>query len=321
VRVSNDPKNKPRTVALALGSGGARGYAHIGVIEEIEARGWEVVGVAGSSMGAVIGGLYVAGGMESYRDWAVGLGRRDVLRLVEPGMGGAGLLRADKVMSKVSKHLGDLNIENARIPYTAVAVDLVSEREIWFDSGPMIDAMRGSIAIPSVFTPYVTNGMVLADGGLLNPVPVAPLANVHADSIIAVNLSGVPATRPDAFPEAGAGLRMPKLRFPFLPHVIEPAIRSLLSNFETSDDDDKPRVKPPNMDLTTFEIVDRSLHLMQDAVMRYRLAGYPPDLQIDIPLDACGTLDFHRAKELIALGRERACTAFDAWDAVPSLST
>jgi len=313
--VSKDQKDKPRRVALALGSGGARGYAHIGVIEEIEARGWEIVGVAGSSMGAVIGGLYVAGGMESYRDWVVGLGRRDVLRLVEPGMGRAGLLRADKVMSKVSKHLGDLNIEEARIPYTAIAVDLVSEREIWFTSGSMIDAMRGSVAIPSVFTPLVKNGMVLADGGLLNPVPVAPLANVHADAIIAVNLSGAPAKRPTSVADAVAGSRLSKIKMPALPQVIEPAIRSLLSTFDTSDDEAKSSGRQPNIDVSTFEVVDRSLHLMQDAVMRYRLAGYPPDVQVDIPLDACGTLDFHRAKELITLGRERARATFDAWDA------
>ncbi len=312
--------DKPRRVALALGSGGARGYAHIGVIEEIESRGWEVVGVAGSSMGAVIGGLYVAGGMQSYRDWVVGLGRRDVMRLVEPGMGGAGLLRASKVMSQVSKHLGDLNIEDARMPYTAVAVDLVSEREIWFTTGPMIDAMRGSIAIPSVFTPFVNNGMVLADGGLLNPVPVAPLANVHADAIIAVSLSGATALRPVSGPDSGGGRRIPKIKMPSLPHVIEPAFRSLVQSLDRSNGDTKPSEKRPDMDLSTIEIVDRSLHLMQDAVMRYRLAGYPPDVQVDIPLDSCGTLDFHRAKELIALGRERARATFDAWDGAPTSS-
>ncbi len=318
--VGNKQKDKPRTVALSLGAGGARGYAHIGVIEEIEARGWEIVGVAGSSMGAVIGGLYVAGGMQSYREWVVGLSRIDVMRLVEPGMGGAALLRADKVMSRVNKHLGDLNIEDARLPYTAVAVDLVSERELWFTSGPMIDAMRGSIAIPSVFTPLVKDGMVLADGGLLNPVPVAPLATVRADAIIAVNLSGAPATRPVNGADSGGGHRASKIRFASLPHVIEPAIRSLLPSLDRFDDDTKSRVKPPHVNLSTFDIVDRSLHLMQDAVMRYRLAGYPPDVQVDIPVDACGTLDFHRAKELIALGRERARATFDAWDKDPASS-
>src|SRR5665647_331218 len=105
---------KPKTIALALGSGGARGYAHIGVIEEIQARGWEIIGVSGASMGAIIGGLFVAGGMETYRDWAVGLGKRDVLRLMDPGLGGAGVMRASKVMSKVKEHLGDLAIEEAR---------------------------------------------------------------------------------------------------------------------------------------------------------------------------------------------------------------
>ena len=300
-------------MALALGAGGARGYAHIGVIEQIEARGWEIVGIAGSSMGSIIGGLYVAGGMESYRDWVVGLGRRDVLRLMDPGVGGAGPLRASKVMSKVSEHLGDLNIEDARIPYTAVAVDLVSEREVWFTSGRMIDAMRASMAVPSVFTPLVKNGMVLADGGLLNPVPVAPLANVLADAIIAVNLSG-PATpwgRETA--DAGGGRHMPKLRLPSLPNVIEPAIRSLVPQLGGRSAPSPESDQKPAATIGTLEVVDRSLHLMQTAVMRYRLAVYPPDVLIDIPVDSCGTLDFHRAGELIDLGRERADKAFEAW--------
>ncbi|WP_291383416.1 patatin-like phospholipase family protein [Demequina sp.] len=312
--MSKDRGDKPRRVALALGSGGARGYAHIGVIEEIEARGWEIVGIAGSSMGAVIGGLYVAGGMESYRDWVVGLGRRDVIRLMDVSVGGAGLLRASKVMSKVNDHLGDLNIEDARIPYTAIAVDLVSEREIWFTSGPMIDAIRGSIAIPSVFTPLVKNGMVLADGGLLNPVPVTPLANVHSDAIIAVNLSGTAGNRPGPPPEPGSGGRLPRFKLSSLPDVLEPTVRALLQSRDKPEGAAKSAPEARTIDLSALDVVDRSLHLMQDAVMRYRLAAYPPDVQIDIPVDACGTLDFHRAKELIALGRKRAIAVFDAWD-------
>ncbi len=302
-------------MALALGAGGARGYAHIGVIEQIEARGWEVIGIAGSSMGSIIGGLYIAGGMESYRDWVVGLGRRDVLRLMDPGRGGAGLLKASKVMSKVSEHLGDLNIEDARIPYTAVAVDLVSEREVWFTSGRMIDAMRASMAVPSVFTPLVKQGMVLADGGLLNPVPVTPLANVHADAIIAVNLSGPATSWGTETADAGGGFRMPKLRLPSLPNVIEPAIRSFVPQFGGPEEPLPEAVEKPASTIGTLEVVDRSFHLMQTAVMRYRLAAYPPDVMIDIPVDSCGTLDFHRASELIDLGRERADAAFDAWPA------
>lgn len=304
--------NKPRRIALALGSGGARGYAHIGVIEEIEARGWDIVGVSGTSMGAVIGGLYVGGAMESYRDWAVNLGRRDVMRLMDPGLRGAGVLRASKVMSKVKEHLGDLAIEDGRMPYTAVAVDLVTQREVWFTSGPMIDAMRASIAIPTVFTPVARNGMVLADGGLLNPVPVAPLANVHADAIIAVNLSGPSLTGAYVREEVFTGIKLPKVKFPNLPHMIEPALRALVPAFGRGEGNapDKHHV----LRMNTLDVVDRSLNLMQEAIRRYRLAGYPPDVLVNVPLDSCGTLDFHRAKDMIEVGRERAARAFDAWE-------
>ncbi len=310
--MSTSDANKPRRIALALGSGGARGYAHIGVIEEIEARGWEIVGVAGTSMGAVIGGLYVGGGMESYRDWVVNLGRRDVMRLMDPGLRGAGVLRASKVMSKVKDHLGDVAIEDARMPYTAVAVDLVTQREVWFTSGPMIQAMRASIAIPTVFTPVARNGMVLADGGLLNPVPVAPLANVHADAIIAVNLAGPSVTTAHAREEVFTGIKFPKVKFPNLPHMIEPTLRALVPAFGRGDDGlpDNQHV----LRMNTLDVVDRSLNLMQEAIRRYRLAGYPPDVLVNVPLDSCGTLDFHRAKDMIEVGRERAVRAFDAWE-------
>ena len=312
MRIEAANANPPRTIALALGSGGARCYAHIGVIEEIQARGWDIIGVAGTSMGAVIGGLYVAGGMESYRDWAVSLGRRDVMRLMDPGLRGAGVLRASKVMSKVAEHLGDLAIEEARIPYTAIAVDLVTQREVWFTSGPMIQAMRASIAIPTVFTPLARDGMVLADGGLLNPVPVAPLAPVHADAIIAVNLSGPSAASANAREELFTGMKFPKVKFPTMPHMIEPALRALIPAFGRSEDDvtDSHHV----LRMNTLDVMDRSLNVMQDTIRRYRLAGYPPDVLVDIPLDSCGTLDFHRAKEMITIGRERAIRAFDAWE-------
>jgi len=305
--------HKPKTIGLALGSGGARGYAHIGVIEEIEARGWEIIGVAGTSMGAVIGGLYVGGGMESYRDWVVTLGKRDVMRLMDPGLGGAGVLRASKVMSKVKEHLGDLRIEDARLPYTAVAVDLVSQREVWFNSGPMVDAMRASVAIPTVFTPLAKDGMVLADGGLLNPVPVVPLASVHADAIIAVNLSGPSLTEAHPREDIYTGIKRSRVKFPGFPHMIEPALRALVPAFGRGDDG-VPGM-PQGLGMNALDVVDRSLNLMQDAIRRYRLAGFPPDVLIDIPLDACGTLDFHRAKEMVELGRERAVKAFDAWEA------
>lgn len=298
-------------MALALGSGGARGYAHIGVIDEIKARGWEIVGIAGSSMGAVVGGLYAAGGLDGYRDWVTSLGRRDVLRLMDPTVRGAGILRASKVMSVVRTYVGDVDIQDLPVPYTAIAVDLVSQREVWFTSGPLMEAMRASFAIPSVFTPLETRGMVLADGGLLNPVPVVPLADLHADAIVAVNLAGASLGEPSLPEEPPSGLRLRRLKLPSLPGVVEPAVRALMPGQRKGE----PRAEQATVvNLNTIEVVDRSLHLMQAAIRRYRLAGFPPDVMIDVPYDACGTMDFHRAQELIDLGRQRAAASLDAWN-------
>jgi NTE family protein len=176
----------------------------------------------------------------------------------------------------------------------------------------MIDAMRASIAIPTVFTPRVKDGMVLADGGLLNPVPVAPLAPVHADAIIAVNLSGRSATTAHAREEIFTGIKLPKIRFPNIPQMIEPALRALVPAFGRGNDAETDEHQ--DLRMNTLDVVDRSLNLMQEAIRRYRLAGYPPDVLVNVPLDSCGTLDFHRAKDMIEVGRERAIHAFDAWE-------
>lgn len=313
-----------KTVALALGSGGARGYAHIGVIDEVRERGWEIVGVAGTSMGAVIGGLYAANRLDEYRDWVTTLSRRDVLRLMDPTLGGAGMMRAEKVMGQVRLQTGDINIEDLAIPFTAVATDLISQREVWFTQGDLVDAMRASIAIPTVFTPVHRDGMVLADGGLLNPVPVAPLSNIRADATIAVNLGGPAMYQGDDAPEPGGPSLLPRLRLPSLPASLEPRLAALVPRFlrsghaddseaDLEDAEAVEEARQAQVAMRTMDVVDRSLTVMQSAVRRYQLASFPPDVVIDIPADASGTLDFHRASELITLGKDKAAAAFDAW--------
>lgn len=177
-------------VALALGSGGARGYAHIGVIRELEARGHEIVAISGSSMGAVIGGLYAAGKLDEFEEWVRPLSQRDVVRLIDPALTGGGAMRARRVMQKLSKILDGARIEKARIPFTAVATDMHARREVWFTRGPMDVAMRASFAIPSVITPAVVGERLLIDGGVMNPVPVEPLIATNADIMVAVSLTG-----------------------------------------------------------------------------------------------------------------------------------
>lgn len=192
-----------KRVALTLGSGGARGYAHIGVIEVLEARGYEISAISGCSMGSVIAGVFAAGQLEAYRDWVCQLDYFDVLRLVDVTWSPMGAMRASKVMSKLEELIGDIQIEDLPIPLTTVATDLARQREVWFQSGPLLRAIRASIAIPGVITPVHIGDTTLVDGGLLNPLPITPTVSSHADMMMAVNVtahSARPVTLDDLLP-------------------------------------------------------------------------------------------------------------------------
>lgn len=185
VRGSSSPR-----VALALGSGGARGYAHIGVIQALRERGYDIVGIAGSSMGAVVGGVHAAGRLDEFAHWAKSLTQRTILRLLDPSISAAGILRAEKILDAVRDIVGPVAIEQLPIPYTAVATDLLAGKSVWFQRGPLDAAIRASIAIPGVIAPHEVDGRLLADGGILDPLPMAPIAGVNADLTIAVSLNG-----------------------------------------------------------------------------------------------------------------------------------
>ncbi len=177
------------TVSLVLGSGGARGYAHIGVIEELVARGYEISAVSGCSMGALVGGLYAAGQLVDYRDWVHELNYLDVIRLLDLSFSTPGVIKGSRVFDVISAMVGDTRIEDLDIPFTAVATDLHSRKEIWFQDGELLRAIRASIAIPSLFAPVNYNGRTLVDGGVLNPLPIAPTVAYHSDIILAVDLN------------------------------------------------------------------------------------------------------------------------------------
>jgi NTE family protein len=319
----------PRTrVALALGSGGARGYAHIGAIEVLEERGMEIVTVAGSSMGALVGALHVADRLEPYRDWVLSMTQFDVIRLLDPSLSAPGALRAGKILARVNELVGDLQIEDLPVPYTAVATDLLARKEVWFQRGPLDTAIRASIAIPGIFTPVMLNGRLLADGGLMDPVPVAPTASVHSDLTVAVDLSGErtagAAGAPERVTAEGRPVEEWSERFrrgasQLLDHDF---VRSLTSRFGSAADPAMEGEEQPvptsgvfeelPAGLGRFDVMNQSLEAMQSVVTRYRLASYPPDVLVRIPKDACRSLDFHRAGEMIELGRNLTEAALDA---------
>jgi NTE family protein len=324
----------PTRVNVALGGGGARGYAHIGVLEVLEERGYEVACIAGTSMGALVGALYAAGRMGEYASWARSLTQRDVLRLLDPAFRAPGAIRATKVFAKVEELLGDRRIEDLPIPYTAVATDLTAGREVWFQQGPLAPAVRASIALPSFITPVVIDGRLLADGGLLNPIPVGATAATPADLTIAVSLAeehltgtagaAPPAsmTAPASAPLAGREPAM--IRDSELVRAVTGWFAGIGDDEPEDDGADLPPApvapaaegiphgfSPAPAGMRTVQVMQLSLEALQAAVTRFRLAASPPDLLITVPRGAARALDFHRAAELIALGRARTIAALD----------
>jgi NTE family protein len=330
--------SSPHRVALALGSGGARGYAHIGVIHELRERGYQIVGIAGSSMGALVGGLQAAGRLDEFADWARSLTQRALLRLLDPSITAAGVLRAEKFLDAVRDILGAATIEQLSIPYTAVATDLLAGKSVWLQRGPVDEAIRASIAIPGVIAPHVVDGRLLADGGILDPLPMAPIAAVNADVTIAVSLSGSETdsnrqTEPRPTTEwLNRMLRSTSALFDAAAArslLDRPTARAVLNRFGPSTTEiPQPDTEPGTAErpvaypeetaevpkLGSFEVMNRTIEVAQAALARHALAAHPPDLLIEVPRSACRGLEFHRAAEVIEIGRMLTARALDTVD-------
>lgn len=314
-----------RTAAVVLGSGGARGYAHIGALEVIEAHGFDVVAISGCSMGALVGGMYAAGHLEAYRDWVLTLRQRDVFRLVDLSLSSMGAIRGDKLFATVGEMVGDVAIEDLPIPYTAVATDLLSQREVWFQDGPLADAIRASVAIPSLLAPVITDNQLLVDGALMNPVPILPTLSAQADVTIAIHLAGatrrhtptrpsgpvhgtendpvIDETDPSFDPqhdERWAALRQRASRL-----LDWDTVRTMLSR------EDHPADVDDFAEYGRLDIMNLAYETMQATLTSYKLAGYPPDVLVEIPKSSARTFEFHRAAELIELGRVLTEKALD----------
>jgi NTE family protein len=321
------PHNDSTTsVSLVLGSGGARGLAHIGVIEWLTANGYRIDSIAGCSMGALVGGIYAAGRLPIYRDWVCALRRADVLRFLDLSWSRGGLIKGDRIIDTLRELVGEHSIQHLSIAFTAVATDIERQREVWISKGPLFDAIRASIAVPTVFMPHEYLGRKLVDGGLLNPVPIAPTFRDLTDLTIAVNLNGndhgapwPPQSSPalpepsaedgeaeataDATPAGEGPGRRDDLRGRILAFLDEIA-DGFKGKAEAADEDDGS--------LDVFELVSRSIETMQNAIAAAKLAAYTPDVIIDIPRDVCQAHEFHRAQELIEIGEQIAEKAMGA---------
>ncbi|WP_045856828.1 patatin-like phospholipase family protein [Teredinibacter purpureus] len=285
-----------KTVSLVLGSGGARGLAHIGVIHWLEEHDYHIQSISGCSMGALIGGMYAAEKLNEFEKWVRAITKLDIITLLDISWSTSGLVKGDKIINTLIDLVGDIKIEDLSINYTAVAADVNEEKEIWINSGRLFDAIRASISLPMFFTPHNYNGAHLIDGGVLNPVPIAPTFSDNTDITIAVNLGGKLLSNPATInignqnKNSGDG--------------INKKINNYISQLKNKID------IPQEINWGAYEIANQAFDAMQSTIARQKLAAYPPDRVVEIARNACGTLEFDRANEMIALGYRTAQESF-----------
>jgi NTE family protein len=284
-----------KTVSLVLGSGGARGLAHIGAIHYLEESGYEIRSISGCSMGALVGGIYACGELDVFEEWVRAIPKLDIVRLLDVSWGKEGLVEGERIITVFKDLIGDRMIEDLPIKYTAVAADIQREKEVWLKRGSLFAAIRASISLPLFFTPFEMNGMKLLDGGILNPVPIAPTFEDDTDLTIAINLGASPT-----------GNRKPALHVEPKDSNDTPAdsVQAKINDFIEGLKSRNPLNSEGSWKM--LSIADQTFDAMQGAIARQKLAAYPPDHTIMIARDACGTLEFDRADEMITLGYETA---------------
>jgi NTE family protein len=291
---------RPR-IGLALGGGAARGWAHIGVLDVLTEAGYAPDVIAGTSIGAVVGGCYAAGKLEQLREFALGLTKRRVVGLMDFHIGGAGLIAGGRLKRLLERDLTGIQIADLQYRFAAVATELGTGHEIWLTRGALIDALRASYALPGVFDPVKLGGRWLMDGALVNPVPVTVARALGADVVLCVNLNSDLSGRGTVIQSYGADAD-PE------PEETRPAAAGWLGGMRermrgiVGRNSDQPGLAGVMVD---------AFNITQDRISRSRLAGDPPDVMIGPKLARVGLFDFHRAEETMALGRAAAERALD----------
>lgn len=285
------------SVSLVLSSGGARGVAHIGVIEELERQGYEITSISGSSMGALVGGIYASGNLAVFRDWMCKLDKKAVFNMVDFTLSTSGLVKGSKVIKELKKIVPDEMIENLPISYTAIATDIKNKKEVVFNKGSLYDAIRASISIPTVFKPCNQNGMLLIDGGVLNPLPINRVIRRKNDLLIAVDVSA-PIAEKDIQEEECLKTEDEDLNY--FAFLLKMGFRFL------------PKVSGDQQNYYT--LLSQSGSLMMQQITAMSIASYQPDVLIQIPIDAYGPFHFYKSEKIIEDGRLAAQDALKEFE-------
>ena len=277
-----------KNVSLVISCGGAKGLVGIGVIEELERRGYNIQSVAGTSIGSVILGIYASGNLNEYKEWMLKQGRIDILRLMDFTLNKQGIIKGKKVFEEMKPFFKDSLIENLPIPYSAVAADINSFQEIVFEKGSLHHAIRCSISVPSLITPVISKNKVLVDGGLVNPLPLSRVKRTKNDILVAVNLNYF-------------DLNYKKNITPY--SLDYPIINQMLSYFSSSSK------KEDAGNMMTF--LNKTVYVMMSQLSKNAISTYKPDIVINIPYNICGFFDYHKTKKLIEIGVNKTKKALD----------
>ena len=278
-------------IALALASGGARGLAHIGVIEALEERGYAIRAIAGTSMGAVVGGIYAAGNLPQFKDWMLRLDENKVYDLIDLTLSAQGFVKGDRVFNEIKKFCGNPTLEDLHIPFVAVAADVKSLQKVEITSGDLFTALRASVAIPSVLTPLERNNQILVDGGVVDPIPLASLPASDASLVCAVDLNANVPSQLKAPEKPSNGLSgWNKL------------MRLALEKTN------------PRGSMSLFDLVNHSFDLMQQTLSAHLVEKYHPDLLVQVSKTSATTFAFHQARELIDLGHRLTHETLDTFE-------
>lgn len=290
---------KPKDVALVLSSGGARGLAHIGAIEELEARGYHIRSIAGCSMGALIGGVYAAGKMNEFREWMKTVNRKKMFELTDFSFSFSHIVKGERIIRAIKEFVPDVPIESLPIPYCAVATELKTGEEIIIDHGSLFDAIRASISIPSFYQPVQHDDMILIDGGIINPFPLNRVARQSGDILVGVDVSG-----------CDYKTLWEENHHHTWRHKGSPSLKDRILD----------KLIPDTLDYNYYTMFTRSSSLMirQNSILMAQLMH--PDILVDAEMGRYGIFDFYRSEEIIAVGRQTAAEAITRFESNPSTS-
>ncbi len=286
-------------IALVLSSGGARGLAHIGVIEALETHGFEISSISGSSIGAIIGAFKACGKLDVYKEWALTLDQWNVFKLMDFTLSAQGFIRGEKVFKAMEQLIPDIRIQDMDIPFTAVATDVQKRKEVVFKKGSMYKAIKASASIPTVVQPLRHKGRELIDGGVMTPIPVEFVKRTKGDLLVISNVNGAGTFVPPEHAISKVALEQNN----YFKQMA--AFRKAWERFLPAGD------RKPTKKLGYFDLLGQSIDLMQDKLAQLLIEKYHPDLVVNTPRASCGVFDFHKAERMVAAGRDGFDKAFE----------